>query len=670
MLAYTDARLRLGVLTRSARPGGPVIVVNLCGPVGVGKSRLASALAAGTVVRPAAGPASGPAAGFRPADGPLVVDGVDHDAHADAVRELVAGAAPGTCVLVVGRRPLESRPGWSDRPVETVRLGPWSRAAVRALARSRGLRDPARLDLVADLSGGIPLIADLLLRALAAGAGAEGDAPGGLAGIAAGTEGDVLGGLADAAARELLRRLAVETADPPPDLRPELPFHLRPDPPDPSSGPLPGPLPGAPSGALSGVLPVVAAVGGADADLLAALVHGTPAEFDRLSAMSVVRPDAHGLVVVEPFRTIFELAYRWRHPVTSRRLLAKGAAYRRRQIAGTGDPVLRARLADQVLRVSAHPQVRETFFPAVPGLLRVRAATAADEDDIVRLTRQWADMETLDRRRADRMLDLWMSAPASRFDLVVDGDDRPLCMANLTRIGAGTAPVLEALLQQHATSLAASDRDDGRDGVVLGMMVAARRRPAAQAAMLRHILGTAMASGRVVVSTSWPPYQRLSARLGLGHVGETRDDLFGCGRKSGVFSRTFTPRNLLGWLRRLEQGAVPAADDALEDAVRVALSRLGDPRELAASPLATLPGLGSAEAIVAFVRRQVESLASSDSPVDREAAEILRLYHLRGGIGHEMVAHRLHLSRATYFRRLDHGVRRLAEAVRRAAATS
>ncbi|MGW4638458.1 hypothetical protein ACWEN6_08015 [Sphaerisporangium sp. NPDC004334] len=638
MVAYTDARRRLSALVRGARPGGPVVVVNLCGPVGVGKSRLASALG-GTVPAPAAGPMPAPRTAAAPlvadrtgtvplvdmrtgavplvadgsAAGPLVVDGVDHDAHAEAVRELLAGVAPGTCVLVVGRRPLVSRPGWSGLPVETVPLSPWSRTAVRRFARSRGVRDPARLDLVADLSGGIPLIADRLLCALAGG---------GLA--------DVLGGLADVVAGELLRRLAVETAGPPP-----------------------------------GALPVVATVGGADADLLAALVQGTPADFDRLSALSVVRPEAHGLVVVEPFRTIFELAYRWRHPVTARTLLDKGSAHRRRQITRTGDPGVRAKLADQVLHMSAHPQVRPIFFPPVPGPLRVRAAEAADEDDIVRLTRQWAGMEALDPRRADRMLELWMTTPGSLFDLVVDGDDRPLGMTNMTGIGAGAAPLLEALLQQHAPP-APSPGGDGSAGVVLGMLVTAPRRPAARAVMLRHILATAMASGRVVVSTPWAPYQRLSERMGLVRMGETRDDLFRCGRRSGVFARTFTPRNLPGWLRQLERGAVPAEDDALAEAVRAALARLGDPRRPAASPPAAMPGLGSPEAIAAFVRRQVEALANSGSPVDREAGRVLSLYYLRGGIAHEAAAHRLHLSRATYFRRLDHGVRRLTEALRAA----
>ncbi|GGK62939.1 hypothetical protein Sme01_05050 [Sphaerisporangium melleum] len=724
----------LEALARAERSGDPVAVVNLCGPLGMGKSRLLATLSArvvdlsatpppGSVRSPSPPPESGlpafaPSAAVplplgtgaadglgtaaaatgdaRPgAGGLLVFDGVDRDVTASAVRRLTGTLPPGTGVLVAGRRPLASRPGWAERPVETVRLGPWSRDAVRDLAWVQGVRDPAELDLITDLSGGVPLVADRLRRALAAGVTA-----------------DAVGALADAVAGELIRRLATETTG--------------------DGG--------------AGALPVVAAVGGADADLLAALVGERPwektpyrrgrpsgerdrpdqdarpddsglpddsdrpggsvprkgfdrpevsggaAEFDRLAGLSVVLAEAHGLVVAEPYRTIFELAYRWRHPVTARRVLVAGAAHRRRQIGGTEDPHLRAKLADQVLRLSAPPHIRQAFYPRMPSPLRVRLATAADEDAIVRLTHRWREMETLDRRRTDRMLELWMTSPGSRFHLVVDADDRPLCMANLTRAGAGGASVLEPLLQQHAAALAGDVRDarhrgltvpepgqddDGRgwddgtaEGVLVGMMVTAERHPAARAAMLRHILTTAMASGGVIVSTPWPPYQRLSAHLGLRRIGDTHEDFFRCGRRSEVYARTFGRSEIPAWLRRLERdpaaraGAGLGGGEVSPGMVRDALSHLTDPRELSAGPLSAIPGLRSPSALVAFLRREIEALASSRSPVDVEAAQILTLYYLRRAGGHDLIAHRLHLSRATYFRRLEHGLRRLTEIVR------
>jgi hypothetical protein len=120
-------------------------------------------------------------------------------------------------------------------------------------------------------------------------------------------------------------------------------------------------------------------------------------------------------------------------------------------------------------------------------------------------------------------------------------------------------------------------------------------------------------------------------------------------------------------------GLVPGAEageseagesDAWVRAVRGALSHLRDLRGLGDSLLLAVPGLGSPPAIAAFVRAEIETLAASASPVDQQAGQILRLYYLGRSSGHDVTAHRVHLSRATYFRRLDYGIRRLAEAVR------
>ena len=199
-------------------------------------------------------------------------------------------------------------------------------------------------------------------------------------------------------------------------------------------------------------------------------------------------------------------------------------------------------------------------------------------------------------------------------------------------------------------------------GHLLGMMTAASRRPAARAAMLRHILNVAIPSGRVVVSTSWPPYRVLSENLGLRAVGDTRDDLFRCGRRNRVLERTFTADTLGPWLRRMERD-LDRPDEVVE-AVRSALGLLRTPRALGDRPLLGLPGLATAAALAAFLRRQIEELAASELPADAEAGRILLRYYVLRNSGHDALIHQAHLSRATYFRRLDHGVRRIAEAAR------
>ena len=183
--------------------------------------------------------------------------------------------------------------------------------------------------------------------------------------------------------------------------------------------------------------------------------------------------------------------------------------------------------------------------------------------------------------------------------------------------------------------------------------------------MLRHILNVAIPSGRIVVSTSWPPYRALSENIGLRAVGETKDDLFGCGRHNLVLEHAFTAATIGPWLRRMEHNE-NRPDPFLEE-VRSALGSLRTPRNLEASPLLTLPRLGSPAALADFLRRQIEDLAASDIPADAEAGRILRRYFLQRNSGHDTLIHQAHLSRATYFRRLDHGVRLIAQAARQPA---
>ncbi|MFD0637234.1 hypothetical protein ACFQ9X_42360 [Catenulispora yoronensis] len=352
-------------------------VLQVTGPLGVGKSRLVREL-----VREAA----------EGVGGLVVLDGVDRAEQAAAALALADRA--GARLLVVGRRPLQAWPGWGGRPVRGFRLGPWPNAEVRRLGRSFGIADPAHLDLVVDLAGGLPFVADALCRFVSEAVHSDPETPS----IA-------LGALADLASQAIVARLRSEweegPAEPSGEGLAEVPAD---EPPTELATALPAEPP-------TDTLHVLAVLGGADADLLAAA--GIPAaEFDRVSTLSIVDADRLGRTVAEPFRTVFDLAYRWRHPMAAEAVLAKAAAHRRRQIAGTRDAAVRADLSDRVMRTAAHPRIRRAFFPPSAAAFQARPATADadDEREVVRLVRQWACMEGLERQRADRMLEAWMTS--------------------------------------------------------------------------------------------------------------------------------------------------------------------------------------------------------------------------------------------------------------------
>ncbi|MEV7806084.1 hypothetical protein AB0O28_24370 [Microbispora sp. NPDC088329] len=580
---------------------GASAIVNVVGPLGVGKSRLLATLSSGFVDLRTPAEVHTPADGDLDGCAPLAIDGVDTDRRADAAARLLDRAGRGR-FLIAGRLPLASRPGWAHRPLVTVELGPWSPADIRGLACALGVTDPARADLVVRLSGGIPLIADSLCRAILRGGdpGPEG-AP------------------ADAAAGEVLLRLGVESR-----------------------------------GIPAETLPIVAAVDGADEDLLTALTRLPPRAFTRLGRLSVIRPDRHGLTVAEPYRTLFDLAYRWRHPVLRDDMAARAAEHRHRQLARTADPPLRARLADQVLYLSGNRRARRDLYADGRGEFSIRRAGDGDDEAIGRLIRLWGDAEGLAERQVGRMRDLWLSGADHGFHLAVDTDDHAVGMVNLTPLDPGGAPALEPLLQQYADTVL----NLGRSGWVVGMMAVEPQFARAQPALVRHILTAGIDGGRLVVSTPWIPYQEMAARFGLRRMGDTRHDVYRCGRPSALYTRTFTPQNLSGWLRRM-QDPHSAGPGRTAELVRAALRDLRAPTRAAAS------GPRPAPALADLLRQAVEALASSASAVDAEAGEILRLYYLARAGGHDLLAHRLHLSRATYFRRLEHGIGKVAEAVSR-----
>ncbi|MEV5445187.1 hypothetical protein AB0N23_22005 [Streptomyces sp. NPDC052644] len=100
------------------------------------------------------------------------------------------------------------------------------------------------------------------------------------------------------------------------------------------------------------------------------------------------------------------------------------------------------------------------------------------------------------------------------------------------------------------------------------------------------------------------------------------------------------------------------------------MSRIGDPRALAESRLVGTPVTPTVSSLRTWLRDAVLEPGADGSPADAEAGAILQAYHLGGAANHHQVAVRLHLSRATHFRRLRRGHETLATRLATTAATA
>jgi hypothetical protein len=99
--------------------------------------------------------------------------------------------------------------------------------------------------------------------------------------------------------------------------------------------------------------------------------------------------------------------------------------------------------------------------------------------------------------------------------------------------------------------------------------------------------------------------------------------------------------------------------------VRAALDDLGTPEALGRSPLGQLPGISRGGSTATDLRSVlvdvIGELASSPGPRDAEAGKLLLDYYVKRVGSHEVIMERLHLSRPTFYRRLQRGFALVAD---------
>ncbi|MFS0697029.1 hypothetical protein [Streptomyces nitrosporeus] len=574
-------------------------LVNLTGPLGSGKSWLVSRLPSARAVDLAcagAGDAVRTALGERTAR-PLVLDGADGPGALALLEHVRTAyeARPAPLVLV-SRRSLLARPGWTLSGAAVVETAPWPDDRVARLAVAAQLTGPAARDLVVRMAGGNPLIAGAVCRALHA--GATPDSP---------------GAVADQVAQEITERLSREQ----------------------------------PAHRWQRALERLAAMWGGDRELL-----GADRElFGTLGGLSLVTRTELGLAVVEPFRSVFEQAYRWRQPAAHSGSRSRALTHRGRQLGSETAVTRRSRIAEGVMALSGDAVIHETLFPASPADGAIQTAVPGDADAIGGLMHGWARQGGMDTRRTERLVEQWLRDDPAGFRLARDRDGRAVGVMGLVRVADRTVSSVEPLLQQHTERVLSGRR---AQSLVLGAAYCPDR--GLHARLLRDLLHHVMANGLLLtVSTPNPHYQRLLDRLRFHQHGTTTDDVYQCGRKPEIYSQDFERDAIAGWVGRLALGPGGAPHSTGRD-VGQALAHITDAGWLAHSPLLRPPHTTTAGDLQEALREGVRALADSEEPGEAEAGWILLHYYLGRPQTHQQLARRLHMSRATYFRRLRYGL--------------
>ncbi|MEU8435253.1 hypothetical protein AB0F18_20485 [Streptomyces sp. NPDC029216] len=106
----------------------------------------------------------------------------------------------------------------------------------------------------------------------------------------------------------------------------------------------------------------------ADEELPAGLVAPPdgPDWFAALTDLALITATECGPAVVQPYRSLLDLRYRWRRPVAHRTAITQAAGRDRRLLDATADQTRRQALAEHSLYLTDDPVVRKTLFPPAP----------------------------------------------------------------------------------------------------------------------------------------------------------------------------------------------------------------------------------------------------------------------------------------------------------------
>jgi hypothetical protein len=196
-----------------------------------------------------------------------------------------------------------------------------------------------------------------------------------------------------------------------------------------------------------------------------------------------------------------------------------------------------------------------------------------------------------------------------------------------------------------------------------------RRRPGRPSASLCAIVGGAFAGAYMIevllLGTVWSASLWSGTILAAVMFCWMMGRLLRAGLPAAVVNPLIAPvpvpveiRNEVRWTR-------DPASTVRPQLVRAALDDLGTPEALGRSPLGQLPGVSHGGSTAADLRAVlvdvISELASSSQPRDAEAGRLLLDYYVKRVGSHEVIMERLHLSRPTFYRRLQRGFALVAE---------
>jgi len=412
------------------------------------------------------------------------------------------------------------------------------------------------------------------------------------------------------------------------------------------------------------------------------------AAFDQLCQLSVVRAADHGLMLHDDVRRWLSEDLAWRSPQRYAELRAQALAYYRDRIrSGPASdlewlvaerfflwgnaaiqgllfsPYAPSDIVVQLARASEYPEIKSLFSDRMEAVFEPEignsvAVPAEDAEFLEAALRYAGARHRIARDRA---------GVAKGFSTVV-----PVCRETipLLDLHSGFAPLLHAYWKPKELAGLPLTAEKSSIFYVVYLVHAREGAGAARAALLRDVSSIFSVSGVYLCSTPLPTYKNLLEACGFQRVPGARNTAWGADYPVDGYVLDLSRIGFESWVQRVmcEQGPV-ATPQAMDVAVelKAALRHWTDDPWLGRCRLAeaTVVERG-AERPIALRRAILSALAAKeadDVSEDTACYRALKLTYLTPRLTRKQAVRTFGTSKATFYRRVNDGIRRLAAAL-------
>lgn len=412
--------------------------------------------------------------------------------------------------------------------------------------------------------------------------------------------------------------------------------------------------------------------------------------FRQLCQLSIVSPSDHGLMLHDDVRRILLADLHWRRPERYQAMRSRAVANYRERVHSASIHE-REWLVSEGLFHSPSPVIQEMYFCTdEPAQVWIQLGQPEDLRDLQRLLANWLTSQRIGgsspgwkRSVEGQFLEAVVRFPGTRVRTAWERTGRlvgfstvlPVCRESVELLNrhAAYGPLLESFLEQPEPAPLPETPQGATVFYVLHLIHEKEGARVVRAALLRDLSSLFALRGTYLCATLIPDHQRLLEACGYERIPDARNNAWGPEHPVDGYVLDLSRVGFTSWIDAvLRGGPLPRAfrRAELENELQAALSHWDDDAWLVHSPLLDVCGVFGPAGDVSGpqgLRRAIQEIlvrirAKAVPEVDL-ALRALEAAYLHRRTGRKQSARSLGVSRATFYRLTQRGIRELAKAL-------